>query len=593
MKKVIIFLILLILPFSVRAYDTAMVDINDLSIRELQEYVDKGYLTYEKITQLYLDRIEAYNKQYNAIITVNDKALEQAREKDKEYKEKGRSSLIFGLPLLVKDNIDVKGLPTTNGTKGLKDNYPNENADVIQKLLDNGAIVLGKTNMDEFAFNYQVSHSSYGYTYNAFNTAYSSYGSSGGSAVGVSANLCVYALGSDTGVSVRVPSSANGVIGIRPSIDIMSGKGVIKFESTRDVVGVIAKYVEDSAIVLDIIDNVDVSYIDSFTEDLKGVRIGVIKSYFNPNSTSSSIASGKTDKFVSDMMWASIEKLKSLGAEIVYVSNPSLTYKFDANSMCYEFNEWVKNTTGPIKSFNDLIKSKQYTQYISSYNGSYCYKDYKTTSAYKSYISVRNSNISKANNYFSNNKLDVIIYPTLKNAILKNDTAKSLPRVNTPSSNIAPLVGYPALTIPMGKNGEFSYGLEIVAQSKKESTIYRIAHGFESINKVYKTPSIAPSLYTIPENLNKLIEYYEIYKNDSKYVMVNPQMEEFINNYDGSEEKINELIELYKNPPEPPKEEFKISKDKIILIALFSGLSILFIITLCVFRKRNKKRKRK
>ena len=256
MKKLkYLLFILLFIPSKIYAYDKAVVDINNLSIKELQEYVDKGYLTYEKITKLYLDRIEAYNEKYNAIITINENALEEARQKDIEYKKNGRTSLIYGLPLMVKDNIDVKGMPTTNGTKALLDSYPNEDADVVKKLRENGAIFLGKTNMDEFAFNYMYSHSSFGYTTNAYNTLYTSYGSSGGSAVSVAANLAVYALGSDTGVSVRVPSSANGVVGIRPSFDIMSGKGVIKFESTRDVVGVITKYVEDSAIVLDIIDN--------------------------------------------------------------------------------------------------------------------------------------------------------------------------------------------------------------------------------------------------------------------------------------------------------------------------------------------------
>ena len=267
MKKIIIAFILLVLPLKILAYESAVVDINNLSIDELQEYVDKGYLTYEKITQLYLDRIDAYNKKYNAIITVNENALEEARQLDIEYQQTGRRSKIYGLPVLVKDNIDVKGMPTTNGTKALLDSYPNEDADVVKKLRENGAIFIGKTNMDEFAFHYTYSHSSFGYVTNAYNTNYTSYGSSGGSAVGVAANLAVYALGTDTGVSVRVPSSGNGVVGIRPSFDIMSGNGVIKFESTRDVVGVISKYVADSAIVLDIIDNEETKYEDYLTND--------------------------------------------------------------------------------------------------------------------------------------------------------------------------------------------------------------------------------------------------------------------------------------------------------------------------------------
>ena len=343
-KYFFILLVLLLIPIKLLAYDIAPVDIHELSITELQEYVDKGYLTYEKITQLYLDRIDAYNKKYNAIITINENALEEAKALDKEYKEKGRRSKIFGLPLLVKDNIDVKGMPTTNGTKALLDSYPNEDADVVKKLRDAGAIFLGKTNMDEFAFNYTYSKSSFGYTTNAYNTNYTSYGSSGGSAVSVAANLAVYALGSDTGVSIRVPSSGNGVVGIRPSFDIMSGNGVIKFESNRDVVGVITKYVEDSAIVLDIIDNEETKYEDYLTNDLKGIKIGIVKSFVNTSTSSTSITYGKTDKFIYDMFYEAVEKLKEMGAEIVYLNSWPTTYKFDASNMCYEFNQYLKNT---------------------------------------------------------------------------------------------------------------------------------------------------------------------------------------------------------------------------------------------------------
>ena len=250
MKKLL--LLLLLIPFKINALERAIVDINELNIYEIQEYVDQGYLTYEKIVKLYLDRINEYNEQYNALITINENALEEAKKLDIEYQEKGRRSLIFGLPVIVKDNIDVKGMPTTNGTKALLDSYPYENSYAVQKLIDNGAIIIGKANMDEFAFNATFTHSSFGYTYNAFNTNYSSYGSSGGSAVSVAANLAVYALGTDTGSSVRVPSSANGVVGLRPSYDLINTSGVIKFEETRDVVGVITKYVSDNAIVLDI-----------------------------------------------------------------------------------------------------------------------------------------------------------------------------------------------------------------------------------------------------------------------------------------------------------------------------------------------------
>ena len=572
MKK-LIFLLVLLIPFSIKAYDEAIVDINNLSIKEFQEYVDKGYLTYEKITQLYLDRIEAYNEQYNALITINENALEQARALDEEYKKNGRTSLIYGLPVIVKDNIDVKGLPTTNGTKALLDSYPYENAPVVQKLVDNGAIIIAKANMDEFAFNATYSYSSFGYVYNAHNTKYSSYGSSGGSAVAVSSNLAVYALGSDTGSSVRVPSSANGVVGIRPSYDIISSDGVIKFDSTRDVVGVITKYVEDNAIVLDIIDKVDTKYTDFLSTSLEGIRIGVIKGFMNPYTNSTSIAYGKTDKFVYNMMNESIEMLENLGAEIVYLDSFYLNYKFDATTMCYEFNEYIKGTSRKIKSLNDLIKNGGYTQYIKSYNGYYCNHDYKLTNSYKNYISNRNNNIKKANNRFEYYDLDAIIYPTIKTELIKINKVKTS-KLYTPSSDVAPLVGFPAISVPMGYNNNLPYGIEILSTSKNEGMIYKIASAYESVNKVYKTPDIAPSLYEVPDNLNTLLNYYEIHKNNEAYETINNKTKDFIINYTSDENIINKLIIEYEKPIELDKQT-KVGEIDIVL------MSSLFL--LCVF----------
>lgn len=543
MKKIIL-LIMLLIPFKINAYENAVVDINELTIRQLQEYVDKGYLTYEKITQLYLDRIEAYNGQYNALITINEKALEQAKKLDIEYKEKGRTSLIYGLPVIVKDNIDVKGLPTTNGTKALLDSYPYENATVVQKLIDNGAIIIAKANMDEFAFNAAYSYSSFGYVYNAFNTAYSSYGSSGGSAVAVAGNLAVYALGSDTGSSIRVPSSANGVVGIRPSYDIISKDGVIKFESTRDVVGVITKYVEDSAIVLDIIDNKNVNYTNYLDNSLKGVTIGVIKGFMNPNTTNTSVDYGKTDRFIYEMMIKTIKDLENLGAKIVYLDSFYLNYEFNATNMCFEFNNYIQNTSSKIKSLNDLIKNGGYTQAIESYNNYYCSFDYTLTNSYKNYINNRNNNIEIANNTFNRYNLDAIIYPTLKTELIKINNAKTS-KIYTPSSSTAPLIGWPAITLPMGFHNDLPYGVEILTKNNNEMMLYKIASSYENINKLYKTPTIAPSLYKVPDNLKELLNYYEQYRHNEKYKDINEDAKNLITNYEVNINKINQIIFKY------------------------------------------------
>lgn len=576
MKK-FIFLLILLIPFKVLSLEQAVVDINELTIYEIQEYVDKGYLTYEKIVRLYLDRIEAYNEQYNALITINENAIEEAKKLDLEYQESGRRSLIHGLPVIVKDNIDVKGMPTTNGASGLLDSYPYENAEVVQKLIDNGAIIIAKANMDEFAFNATYTHSSFGDTYNAYNTLYSSYGSSGGSAVSVASNLAVFALGTDTGSSIRVPSSANGVVGIRPTFDLVSTDGVIKFEETRDVVGVITKYVSDNAIVLDIIDNSDTKYEDYLNKDLSGIKIAVINGFMNPNTNSTSIDYGKTDRFVYDMMTEAIADLEELGAEIIYLDSFYLTYKFDATTMCYNFNQYIQGTSSKIKSLDDLIKNGGYTQYINGYNGYYCDNDYRETSTYQNYLSIRNNNIKSANNRFEEYEIDAIIYPTLKTELYTNDEAK-YSQIYTPSSSTAPLIGFPAISIPMGFNDGLPYGLEIMAQANNEKVIYQIASAYENLTNYYQTPSIAPSLYEVPEEVNNLLEYYDTYKNDTKYENINNEVKDYFINFDGNVDNINNLINKYeeeKAKPEPVNNE---NNSYNYIIILLGGLVAVIII---------------
>ena len=155
-----------VLPVSAKVTE-ALVDITAMSIQEIQAEVDKGMITYEAITKIYLDRIEAYASEYEAIISINDKAIEEARAMDVIYNESGRPSDLFGIPILVKDNIDVAGMPTTAGAKGLIHNIAKTDAPAIKNLRDQGVIFIAKTNMDEFAFNASYSKSGFGIVKNA------------------------------------------------------------------------------------------------------------------------------------------------------------------------------------------------------------------------------------------------------------------------------------------------------------------------------------------------------------------------------------------------------------------------------------------
>ncbi len=489
---------------------TSSVDVTEMKITEIQQAVDDGYLTYENIMRIYLERIEKYNEKYNAVLTLNKDALKLAKEKDQEYKKSGRTSMVFGLPILVKDNIDVKGLPTTAGTKALKDNYPKKNAPVIQKLIDAGAIIIGKTNMSEFALSADNSYSSYGDVKNAYNTNYSSYGSSGGTAVGVAANLAVAGLGTDTGGSVRIPSAANNLIGLRPTHDSINGQGVINYEETRDVVGPITKYVEDNAILLNIIDNKDTDYTKSLNKkNLNGIKIGVVRQFTSVNSNKTGIAQSSMDLDVYSLINRSIQTLKSLGAEIVYIDDfYNGYYSYNYELFCYDFNQYLKNTEGSIRSYSDLVNNGGYVSNMNWVRTNWCDKDFRDSSEFKNREEQRENFRNSIKSKFEKYDVDAVIYPTIRNKQMTYITARTS-STKTAAYAIAPPTGYPSMNLQIGKINKLSYGMELLSLNNKETTLYNIASVYENKTNYYNNPSISPNLYEVSSELKELKNSYD------------------------------------------------------------------------------------
>ena len=480
----------------------AAVDLTKMNIYEIQEAVDDGYLTYEKIMQIYLDRIDKYNGKYNAVLNVNKNALEEARKKDEEYKRQGRSSLLFGLPILVKDNIDVKGLPTTAGTKALKENYPKENAPA--------GIIIGKANMSEFAISAYNSYSSYGNVYNSYNTNYSSYGSSGGTAVGVAANFAVAGLGTDTGGSVRLPSAANNLVGLRPTWGSVSPDGVIKYDKTRDTIGPITRFVEDNAILMDVISKDKTEFEKALTskKSLKGVRIGVATQFMSLSSTTTGIATSKVDGDIYNLMQKAINNLKSLGAEIVYINNfYNGYYSFNDTSFCYDLNEYLKGTTGPIRTWQQLKASGQYVSNMNWVNSNWCDSDYTESTAYKNTLTARNNYKNYVKDRFNNNDVDVVIYPTIRSKLSTYSASRSV-STKTAAYTIT-ATGYPSMNVQIGSINGLYYGMEMVALANNEEAIYSIAYLYQNKTNYYKNPSISKNLYNLSDTLLKVKNYYD------------------------------------------------------------------------------------
>ncbi len=536
-KYILILLLSLILSIQgVLAQTEAVIDFSEASIEEIQEYVDAGFLTYETITKIYLERIEAYSEQYQSIITVNPHALDEARALDILYENEGKLSKLHGIPIIVKDNIDVKGLPTTSGAKGLLQNIAKEDATVVKNLRDAGAIFIAKANMDEFAFNAGMSSSMFGLVRNAYDLNISSYGSSGGTASAVASNLAVVGLGTDTGTSIRVPSAANNLYGLRPSKDSVSDQGIINFEFLRDTVGPMAKHAADAKLVYQIMSG----NTDDTSYDMSQLRIGVLVSEVE-----------KAPQFIKKMVQEKIDILKASGVSFVDVSRPKIIYSFDASNFCYDFNQYIKGTEGPIQSLQDLINSGGYTQYIAGYSGYYCNHDYTKTSDFKAYLNMRQQNIKSAQTFFENNQIDALLYPTLAEK-LKPLSSSIYNAVASYSYAIPPQTGFPGLNIPIGFHDGVPYGMELVGVKNSDLKLLEIANYLDSESPSYHLPEISPSLYTPIPQIETLREYIDNSHFEQEYQEVQESMRYFLEHYPNMQDRsatADRLIAIYKEVP--------------------------------------------
>ena len=591
MKLVKIALIsFLLFPISVFASTKAVVDITSMSITDLADALEKGYLTSELLVTLYLERIETYDNDFNAINTINENALEEAEALDEERENGHVRSLLHGIPIVVKTNIDVRNLPTTAGAKALSDNIPLEDALAIKKLKEAGAIILASTNMSEFAFSAGNSNSSYGRVRNAFNTDYTPYGSSGGSAVAVATSFAAASLGTDTNSSVRLPASAAGLVGLRPSLGLVSTDGVIPYDTTRDTIGILSKTVEDNAIILSIINEEEKEY-HSNLNSLEGIKIGVINSYLQGSDSSLRINS-KTDEDIYKLASEKITLLEEAGAEIIKIDELLNSYYYSlatstmsGDSFWDGFNHYIEGTIGSIRSFRELVNANgkiySLSGYLSGCNGAWTY-DANTVASKKEIFENHILEI------FQEYDLDLIVYPTTKNKVFTLNSGGS---VNGPGSFLGSVIGYPSITVPMGSIDEFSYGLEFFSIKGEENLLYSVANVFEELNDLELTNSpLTPSLYEIPEYINTLKNYYEKEENE-----LTAKTKTFFLNYSNNTEEENEkqaqeLIGEYQTLEQ--NKEKQVEKDSILnvfLTILFIFITISTILFILIYRLLTKK----
>jgi amidase len=480
---------------------TASFDVIETTIAETQQAIRSGKVTCRQIVEIYLKRISVYDQstRLNSVVLLNPVALDDAERLDREFARTHKLRPLQGIAVVVKDNYDTKGLQTTAGSLALKGFVPKEDAFMVKRLREAGAIVLFKSNMAEWAFSPVVTESSIdGITRNPYDLQRVPAGSSGGTAASVASNLAEVGLGSDTGDSIRGPSSHNDLVGIRPTIGLTSRDGIIPLNSKADVGGPLARTVADAATVLSVVAGYDPA--DPITKEadgkvekdytkfldkngLRGARIGVFRRYIDTPTT---------DPEIKALTEQAIAEMKAQGAEVVDFTLPdfdTISKGVGCGDMQADLNQFfaVHGTNAPFHSLQDIYDSGLYLPSIQerlkrsldpksnpNYRPGPCLDTYHDAKK----IAFRNAIVSAMDAA----KLDAIIYPTWSNPPRLVGDMKTPGGDN--SQQLAPPTGMPAITVPMGfTHGMLPAGLSMLGRSFSEPTLFRLAYSYEQATR--------------------------------------------------------------------------------------------------------------
>jgi len=495
-------------------------ELDEFTVTQLQEGMRSGRFTSLSITEKYLQRIKEIDKSgpaINAVIEINPDAEGLARALDRERKEKGSRGPLHGIPVLIKDNIDTADrMMTTAGSLALLGSTPAQDSTVAKKLRAAGAVILGKTNLSEWA-NLRSSHSSSGWsgrggqTKNPYVLDRNPCGSSSGSGSAIAANLCAIAVGTETDGSVVCPSTTNSLVGIKPTLGLISRAGIIPIAHSQDTAGPMCRTVTDAAMLLGALTGIDprdtatnaskgkaldnyLTFLDP--NGLKGARLGIVRKSFGFNDA--------TDKLLNDR----IEEMKRLGAVIVDPAEIPTAGKFDDSELevlLYEFkadlNAYLAGL-GPKAPVHSLQEVIEFNEKNSAKEMPYFGQDLLikaqakgplTDKAYlealgKNHLMSRDQGIDFA---LAKDKLDALIAPT-------GGPAWPTDWINGDHftggySTASAVAGYPHITVPAGFVFGLPVGISFFASAYSEPTLIKLAYAFEQATKARRAPQFLPS----------------------------------------------------------------------------------------------------
>ena len=486
---------------------SAPYDVCERTIPELQAAMTDGRVTSAQLVDLYLQRIRAYDEagpRLNAVLYVNPHASREARNLDAERRRRGPRGPLHGIPVLLKDNFDTRDMPTTGGSLALLGRVPREDAYQVKRLRQAGAVILGKVNLHELALGLTTVSSFGGQTLNPYDVTRAPGGSSGGSAVAAAASFAALAMGTDTSGSIRIPSSHNSLVGLRPTAGLSSRAGIIPFGHTQDTGGPMARTVTDVAIALDATAGYDVAdpitsasvgqirgpYTSALkTDALVGARVGVLREMFGTAAEDGPVAA-VVNKAVDDM--------KSRGATAIDIVVPNLQQALMASSLLsqelkFDLRDYLRRApVARVTSLEELLASGLHTAQFQAFveGANALSDDYPSSPDYRGRLTARQALARAVVETMDANRLDALIYPTVRRIapVVGGNQAGS-------NAALSAQTGLPAITVPAGFTAAgFPVGVEMLGRPFSEPILLGLAFSYERATHHRQPPGTTPPL---------------------------------------------------------------------------------------------------
>jgi amidase len=514
-RQIALMILLLLVPLANCAPDRSF-HLLETTIVDVHKAMMAGTLTCHDLVQQYLDRIKAYDQQgpaINSMLYVNPASLVQADEMDREFKRTHQLKPLGCIPIILKDNFDTADMPTTAGALSLKGAQPEKDAFAVKRLREAGALIIGKANLSEFATGGISASSLGGQVKNPYDLTRTPGGSSGGTGASIAANFATVGTGSDTGGSIRSPSSANSLVGIRPTRGLISRDGIVPVSFTQDTIGPMTRTVADTARLLDVmagydesdpvtalsVGNIPKTYTAYLENGLKGARLGVATHLFG---------TGLEYDEVNKVMAKAIDRLKEQGAEIVQVDEElldgdKLVAKFRLNEAEFKvaIDSYLQQQGShvPMHSLAEIIASGKYNKPTLQkfFTEAQSYEDGPHSKDYMLHrLEMEETRIAVAN-IMAKNRLDALVFPNQRCLVVPIGATFQKDR----NGAVAALGGFPAIEVPAGFSAPtvdaplgVPVGMEFLGLPWSEPKLISLAYGFEQATHLRKPPASTPPL---------------------------------------------------------------------------------------------------